>query len=351
MNNNQQPMNNNMKTRNVADAMQSVKEAVAAVLVKTTSQVNKIQLQRLGLIKELKSSKDRVSNIEKELLEIEEFVKWTDGVQRGVNSLHSQVSQAPCKKAVEQGVGIDYPYTLAEAAERGDAWAQYELGKAYYYGPDMMDDPEYDGVEDPDYDGVKDPGYDPAEGVKWFRRAAEQGHADAQYKLGFAYHVGSGVKENKAEAVTWYRQAAKQGSFPAQYQLIELYRNSIGVVGADCPCTLAEAAEWGDAEAQYNLGVAYADGVGVAKDPTEGLKWIRKSAEQGIGRAQLSLGVAYWYGSGVPEDPVEAVKWFQKAAEQGIGRAQEMMGAACRTGKGVAKNEAMAVYWYRLAEE
>ena len=57
-----------------------------------------------------------------------------------------------------------------------------------------------------------------AEAVKWYRKAADQGHASAQYNLGVMYSNGEGVPENDAEAVKWYRKAADQGNAMAQHQ-------------------------------------------------------------------------------------------------------------------------------------
>ena len=48
--------------------------------------------------------------------------------------------------------------------------------------------------------------------MRWYRLAAEQGDADAQYSLGFMYATGDGVPENDAEAVKWYRFSAEQGN-------------------------------------------------------------------------------------------------------------------------------------------
>ena len=42
-----------------------------------------------------------------------------------------------------------------------------------------------------------------AEAVRWYRLAAEQGHAISQASLGFMYDNGEGVPENAAEAVRW----------------------------------------------------------------------------------------------------------------------------------------------------
>ena len=54
------------------------------------------------------------------------------------------------------------------------------------------------------------------EAVRWYLQAADQGHADAQYCLGFAYETGEGAEKSDKEAVRWYRQAADQGKAAAQ---------------------------------------------------------------------------------------------------------------------------------------
>ena len=54
---------------------------------------------------------------------------------------------------------------------------------------------------------------------------------------------------------------------------------------------LRQAAEQGDASAQYNLGVMYDLGEGVPEDDREAVKWYRLAAEQGIAGSQFKLGV------------------------------------------------------------
>jgi TPR repeat protein len=67
-----------------------------------------------------------------------------------------------------------------------------------------------------DGDGVPE---NDAEAARWFRLAADQGDALAQYNLGTMYYTGRGVPEDDAEAVRWYRLAADQGHAGAQYNL------------------------------------------------------------------------------------------------------------------------------------
>ena len=59
-------------------------------------------------------------------------------------------------------------------------------------------------------------------------------------------------------------------------------------------------AKQGHATAQYNLGVFYAKGLGVAQDDAEAVKWYRKAAEQGVADAQYNLGLMYHAGESVP---------------------------------------------------
>ncbi len=185
---------------------------------------------------------------------------------------------------------LDFEQRLA-CARNGDAEAQYWLGMDY----------------ESDEDYVK--------AVKWFRRAAAQGEARAQYELGTCSRLGQGVPQDYAEAVNWYRMAAEQGC----------------------------------AEAQCDLGVCYEQGLGVPKDFAEAVKWTRKAAEQDDVTAQANLGLYYDHGKGVPQDYAVAVKWYRKAAEQGDAHAQFNLGSFYDHGEGVAQDSSQAKHWYLKA--
>jgi TPR repeat protein len=87
----------------------------------------------------------------------------------------------------------------------------------------------------------------------------------------------------------------------------------------------------------------------MAKDEVEAVKWYRKAAEQGDELAQFNLGVMYDNGQGVAKDDVEAAKWYRKAAEQGIAIAQINLGVAYVNGQGVAKDQVEAYAFFNLA--
>jgi TPR repeat protein len=57
------------------------------------------------------------------------------------------------------------------------------------------------------------------EAVKWFRKAAEQNDARAQYNLSFCYATGTGVAKDHCEAYKWRLLAARQGQEDAKKQL------------------------------------------------------------------------------------------------------------------------------------
>jgi TPR repeat protein len=69
-------------------------------------------------------------------------------------------------------------------------------------------------------------------------------------------------------------------------------------------------------DAQFQLGLFYENGEGVAADPVEAAKWFRYSAEQGNPKGENAYGYALAIGQGVPQDLVEACKWFILASSQ-----------------------------------
>jgi len=171
----------------------------------------------------------------------------------------------------------------------------------------------------------------------------------------------AGVKEGsdairKSDYQTAYREfkdAAVQGDAGAQFNLGLMYEKGMGIAKDEAEAVkwYRKAAEQGYTGAQNNLGYMYEEGRGVAKDEAEAVKWYRKAAEQGNAGAQVNLGLSYLNGMGVAKDDVEAVKWYRKAAEQGIPGAQYNMGRAYLEGRGVAKDEAEGVKWFRKVAE
>lgn len=94
-----------------------------------------------------------------------------------------------------------------------------------------------------------------------------------------------------------------------------------------------QAATQGDASAQYNLGLIYAEGRGVVRNPQAAIKWWRLAAENGHHQAQHNLALAYISGEtmlpGIAEEPrfEAAVLWLRKAAKSGLASSRYILGS------------------------
>ncbi len=121
---------------------------------------------------------------------------------------------------------------------------------------------------------------------------------------------------------------------------------------------LLEDAKKGDPVAQNGLGVMYYTGEAISKgpsgqvlnnDPELAAGWFFRAAEQGYADAQFNLGLMYANGEGVEQDMSRAVELFKKAAEQGHVDAQNNLGAMYFTGDGVTRDEKKAIEWFEKA--
>lgn len=160
--------------------------------------------------------------------------------------------------------------------------------------------------------------------LKIYTKFAQQGEANAQYRLGLMYGKGRGVSEDTTEAMKWYQRAAQQGYEPAQ-QRLDLLKNNLKTADdyyaknnyIKAHEIYYKLAQSGDVDAQFKLGLIYEQGKGVALDNNTGIKWYRKAAEQGHVDAQCRLGYFYESGIGVQQNIDEAVKWYDISARKG----------------------------------
>jgi len=84
-------------------------------------------------------------------------------------------------------------------------------------------------------------------------------------------------------------------------------------------------------------------------DFEEALRQWRPLAEEGRVEAQFNLGLLYYHGKGVAADPAEAHAWYLKAAEGGYARAQYRVAETYENGDGVRKDLIRAHFWFRIA--
>ena len=284
--------------------------------------------------------------------------------------------------AYERG---DYQAALAAwlpLAKRGDAEAQYRVGRIYYYGTGVAPDA--------------------AEAARWYRAAAEQGHARSQSNLGTLYEEGRGVPADPAAAAGWYAKAAAQGRAVASLNLGRMYEQGRGVPQDESKAfeLYEAAARKGYGEAQWRLARMYEQGRGVAADAEQADKWDRRAlkngyrpgsvpasspvasiddeapapaiappgqaaqapaqptpadpllaaAQAGDAESQYRVGNRYRLGEGVAEDLAQAASWYRRAAEQGHGMAMYMLGYLYYRGRVEENRNLVPAYvWFARA--
>ena len=227
--------------------------------------------------------------------------------------------------------------TARSAAARGDAPAQFYLGRLYAHGKGVPRDDakavEYfrasaaQGFARAENNlgayyasGLGGLPQDDAQAVNWFRKAAEQGDPLAQFSLGQAYEWGRGTATNLTEAAAWYQRAAEQNQTNAIAALGDLYLAGPGGAAnyQKARLWLEKAAAQGSLDALNSLGyIQEKGGHGLSINQALAADYYRQAAEKGFAKAQMNLGRMYMMGIGVSRDYIEAFKWFCLALHNG----------------------------------
>lgn len=204
---------------------------------------------------------------------IEEFTKAKAEEEKAVAAFNASRDAAPVADRIKSDRGL--PSVVKDVEQKalaGDPNAQHDLAAIYTAG----------------HANVK-ANYNRA--ATWFREAAWNGVANAQYNLGVLNHQGLGVKQNTAEAIMLYRVAAAQNH----------------------------------PEAQYNLGIAHIEGVGAEYNPQRAASYFEQAARGGIVEAAYNLGLVQENALLGDARPEEALYWYHLAAEEGNAQAREAL--------------------------
>ena len=162
---------------------------------------------------------------------------------------------------------------MRQKAEQGDAEAQYQLGAFYY----SRADDEKECRNDQEWQSEK------ARAFAWFVKAADQGHPEANERVGFCSMFSIGIDVDYEDAMKRFLCAAASGN----------------------------------AKAQWGAGSCYIGGHGVPQDYDEGIRWMLKAAQGGDMHAQSTMSTACDGVYGQPRDADMSLKWCQLAANQG----------------------------------
>jgi TPR repeat protein len=183
--------------------------------------------------------------------------------------------------------------------------------------------------------------------------APENGDSLSQLRLGELYSGGLiGLPRDYAKAFYYYTLSANQGVLAAMMGIAELYQTG----GPGLPKDDAQAFAWWSKAAEANsfnpkpshmVALAYYEGVGVPMDMEKGFELFKKeAAKSGYAPSINSMGLAYARGQGVERNPQEATRCFNHTASQGDAWGQAYLAFAYGLGDGVPRdfNEANRLF-------
>ena len=173
------------------------------------------------------------------------------------------------------------------------------------------------------------------------KKAADMGDGKAWYLKGKCLEDGQGTVRNLTDANACYQNAVAAGYSEAK---------------SSSEKTAEIAKYWtpahrGNAEAQYKLGLCYANGNGIAADDTIARQWFTKSANADYAPAQVNLCSWMVEGKGGPQDAILGLSYCEKAAKQNYPEAYTKLGEYYYEGKVVARNYTKAIKYLDYASK
>lgn len=229
-------------------------------------------------------------------------------------------------------------YKELEVLTPDDAMVLYRLGKCYELGIS----------EDKNMELALD----------YFRKAVEKGSGIACKTLGEFYKSGKYVQQDISKCLTYLNQGASMktpGSDEAAIMLGDMYHyGDEGVEKNDIKaCDLYRiAAELGNSNAYYRLGMQTFNGWGVEADKAHGMEYWQKGAELNHWGCMYIIGVSYLEGNDLPKDADKGLYWLERSADRGLADAQCYLGKTYLRGlHGVSRNEEKGIRYLKAAAE
>ena len=205
-----------------------------------------------------------------------------------------------------KGTGQDYVKAFQwfhKAALQGNDDAQYNVAVSYTEGRGIPQD------------------YTQA--LYWYEKAAAQDNTLAQHALGIVYRNGEGVPVDIDKAVYWYKKAAAKGYTDSMWNLSTIY----------LPQDIHDIKGWEEVHHWYTLGMQHGDktnaplGMGLiyllgrgnyTVDSDKAGALFTMAAENGNANAWYWLGVMEEYGFGRPQNEEKAMALYRKAVDAGV---------------------------------
>jgi TPR repeat protein len=181
---------------------------------------------------------------------------------------------------------------FCKVASASSRRALYELGRAYAAGQQWP------------------------EAISAYRKAVDKGSTSAMVELGVIFGTGAGVPKDEAQARKLFERAAQAGN-PRGVTNLAALSGSGPSDPVQARALLSKAADTNSAEAQYQLGLMTADGIGGPKDDVAARRLFEKAAAQDHPGALVQMGVFAQSGRGGAQDSSAAKAYYEKAAALG----------------------------------
>jgi hypothetical protein len=184
-----------------------------------------------------------------------------------------------------------------------------------------------------------------ADMISTLEGAAAAGEPLALWRLGIMYENGEGVVQDKVKAFGYFSRIADdnadtpprslEADIVAQsfVKVGEYYQQGLPGAGIQANANIAHgfllhaASYFGDADAQYRVGVLYLDENELGRNPLQAARWLSLAARKGHVSAQAALGDLLFRGDGdgdgIEADPVEGLMWLAVAQSHAYGTVEE----------------------------
>ena len=238
--------------------------------------------------------------------------------------------------------------TFEKSAEQGNVLAQFYAGS---FRERRKAEPDY------------------GKAAFWYGKAADQDFSEAYFPAGWnKYHANQEKGDNSdlPNTVKWLTKALDSGSTFAAYYLGKCYEKGLGVEAdagrafqmytlfcnsenVEVPDYYRKDIDPALAEAQYRIGLAYANGNGVDSNPQAAIEWYLKASDRGHSSAEYELGLSYYNGFYNAEDHATALEWFVRSARHQCVSAMEMAAKCYDEGDGTEQDPVEALNWFLCA--
>ena len=231
-----------------------------------------------------------------------------------------------------------------KAENNGNELASYKLGKLYYKENDIDNALKHLLKADSKYAWYtlgkiylnEEKYYNPQKGFEYMVKAADEGNVFAQYRVGKEYYSGEITEHNTDKAIYYLNKASLQNNEFASYVLGKIYKDNNQYAKAEAEFQKCSN-EYIKQYAEYHLGKMYLDKEGEIYNPEKGIEHLEKSYEGGNSTAAFSLGIMYLKGESVNQNKTLGMVWIEKAAKEGNEYAKEFLNNNINNFKGDAK--------------